>query len=119
MHQLRQIQEGLLCRLLRSLYSLKQSRRLWNQNVIEFYKSIGFRQLNGDPSILICQSKNEICIMTVYVDNFLLASNTMTTLEALKELLAKEYDVKDLGEVKTMIGWQITRDTAAHTMKIH
>lgn len=53
MHQLCQIQEGLLCRLLRSLYSLRQSGRLWNKNVIVFYKSIGFRQLNGDSSILI------------------------------------------------------------------
>lgn len=56
MHQLRQIREG-LCRLLRSLYGLKQSGRLWNQNVTVFYKSIGFRQLNGDPSILIRQSR--------------------------------------------------------------
>ena len=28
MHQLRQVREGLFCRLLRSLYGLKQSRRL-------------------------------------------------------------------------------------------
>lgn len=54
----------------------------------------------------------------MYVDDFLLASNTMATLEALKELLAKEYEMKDLGEVKTIIGWQITRDTATGTMKL-
>ena len=43
MHNLRQIREGLLCRLLRSLYGLKQSGRLWNQNVVAFYKCIGFK----------------------------------------------------------------------------
>ena len=43
MHQLRQVREGLFCRLLRSLYGLKQSERLWNQNVIIFFTSIGFR----------------------------------------------------------------------------
>lgn len=42
----------------------------------------------------------------------------MVTLDALKGSLSKEYDVKDLGDVKTIIGWQITRDTAAQTMKI-
>ena len=118
-HDLRQIREGLLCRLLRSLYGLKQSGRLWNQNVIAFYKRIGFRQLNEDPSILICCSEGEISIVSVYVDNFLLASSTMKTLNALKQSLAREYDTKDLGEVKTIIGWQIERDTAASTMKIH
>ncbi len=32
MHQFRQVREGLLCRLLKSLYGLRQSRQLWNQN---------------------------------------------------------------------------------------
>ncbi len=42
----------------------------------------------------------------------------MATLEALKGLLGREYEMKDLGEVKTIIGWQITRDPTAHTLKI-
>lgn len=107
-----------MCRLLRSSYGLKQSGWLWNQNIIAFYKSIGFKQLKGDPSILIRQLKDEISIVSVYVNDFLLASNTMAVLKTLKKLLAKEYEMKDLGEVKTIIGWQITRDTAARTMKI-
>lgn len=86
--------------------------------MIAFYKSIGFTQLNGDPSILIRRSEEETSIVSVYVDDFLLASNTMTILDALKASLAKEYDTKDLGEMKTIIGWQITRDEAMGTMKI-
>ena len=84
-YKFRQIWKRLLCRLLRSLYDLKQSGRLWNQNVIAFYKSIGFRQLNRDPSILIRQTKDEISIVSVYVDDFLLVSNEMAILEALKK----------------------------------
>lgn len=118
MHHLCQIRKGLLCRLLRSLYGLRQSGRLWKQNVIAFFKSIGFLQLNGDPSILIRRSEDETSIVSVYVDDFLLASNTMAILEALKKSLSKEYDTKDLGEVETIIGWQISRDTAAGIMKI-
>lgn len=118
MHELRQVREGLLCRLLRSLYGLKQSERLWNKNVIAFYKSIGFRQLNGDPSILIRQVENETSVVSVYVDDFLLASNTMNAIQTLKDALGKEYEMKDLGKVNTIIGWQITRDTAMRTMKI-
>lgn len=86
--------------------------------MIAFYKSIGFTQLNGDPSILIRKTEEEISIVSVYVDDFLLASNTMAIFDGLKGSLAKEYDTKDLGEVKTIIGWQISRDTAMGTMKI-
>lgn len=54
----------------------------------------------------------------MYVDDFLLASNTMALLEKLKECLAKEYNTKDLGEIKTIIGWQFSQDTALGTIKI-
>lgn len=54
----------------------------------------------------------------MYVDDFLLTSNTMTTLNTIKKSLAREYNMKDLSEVKTIIRWQVTRDTAARTMKI-
>lgn len=38
-----QIQEVLLYKLFKSLYDLKNLRKLWNQNVIAVYKKIGFR----------------------------------------------------------------------------
>ncbi len=42
----------------------------------------------------------------------------MVTLKALKVFLVKEYDTKDLGEVKTIIRWQIHQDLVAGIMKI-
>lgn len=107
--EIERMRQGLYCRLLRCSYGLKQSERLWNQNVIAFYKRIGFRPLNADPSILILQTSSEITVVSIYVDDFLLASNTMSVLKRLKEDLANKYDMKDLGEVKTIIVWQITR----------
>ncbi len=101
------------------MYGLKQSGRLWNQNVIALYKSIGFVQLNGDPNIFIRHSEAEISIVSMYVDDFFLASNIMAIFESLKKSLLKEYNTKDLGEVKTIIGWQISRDNALGTMKIN
>ena len=44
---------------------------------------MGFKQLIGDSSILICCLRNEIGYVSVYVDNLFLALNTMNTLNAL------------------------------------
>ena len=112
------MRQGLHCRLLKSLYGLKQSGRLWNQNVIAFYKKLGFRQLNTDPSILIFQTSSETTIVSVYVDNFLLASSTIIALASLNESLSKEYDMKDMGDMKTIISWQVTRDLGTKTLRI-
>lgn len=45
--------------------------------------------------------------MSIYTNDFLLVSNKIDTLKALKHFFSKEYDTKDLGEVKIIIRWQI------------
>lgn len=70
--------------------------------VIAFFKNIDFKQLNRDSNILIQQSENKckISVVSVYVDNFLLISNTMVIFDILKKLLTTKYNIKDLNKVK-------------------
>ncbi len=67
--------------------------------MIAFYKSIEFMQLNRDPRILIQQSEEKTSIVSVYINDFLLASNTLVIFDTLKKFLTKEYNTKDLSEV--------------------
>ncbi len=119
MRDLRSVREGLVCRLLRSIYGLKQSDRLWNQKVIGFLQTLGFKLLNADLSILIFNRDGAILMISVYVDDFLLASNNLQALQWLKSGISNKYNVKDLGEVRTIIRWQVTRDRTTGTLKIN
>lgn len=112
------MRQDLYCRLLKSLYNLKQSGHFWNQNVIAFYKKLGFQLLNIDPSILIFQTRDKITIVSIYVNNFSLALNNITALKKLKIELVKKYKVKNLDKVKIIIGWQIIRNLAMRTFKV-
>lgn len=56
--------------------------------------------------------------MSIYVDKFLQTLNTIIILDAMKKSLIIEYNMKNLGEVKTIIRWQMTRDIVMRTMKI-
>lgn len=105
MKSFRSIRARLVARILQSIYGLRQSVRLWNQKIVTFFTSLGFKALNTDPSILIWQDEEEGMIMvSVYVDNFLLASKHRKPLDRIKRKLKKEYNVKDLGEMKMIIG---------------
>lgn len=76
-------------------------------------------QLKRDPSILIQKFEEETSLISIYIDNFLLASNIIVLLEELKECFTKEYNTKNLGEIRTIIKWQISQDIALGTMKIN
>ena len=55
-------------------------------------------------------SGSKICIIVLYVDDILLASNNMGMIHETKEFFSKNFDMKDLGEVSFVIGLEIQRD---------
>ena len=42
--------------------------------------------------------------MSIYINDFLLASNIIAIMNVLKASLKKQYNIKNFGEVKTIIG---------------
>ena len=95
--------ERLIYKLLKSLYRLKQAVRFWNKTLIKFCLRIGFTPTNVDVCIFITQRKRELIIIEVYLDNLILRSLSTNALECLKNQFIKEFNMKDLGEVKTII----------------
>lgn len=57
-------------------------------------------------------------MISIYVDDFLLASKLCTSFDWIKKNLKNEYNIKDLGDVKTIIGWQMTWNWDAAILKI-
>lgn len=45
----------------------------------------------------------------MYIDNLVLSSRNLKALKWLKNKLMREFNIKDLGEVKKIIRWEITR----------
>lgn len=58
-----------------------------------------YKQLNKDLSILIQQFGSKINIISIYVNDFLLTSNTITILDIIKASFLRKYNVKKLGEI--------------------
>ena len=56
--------EGLVCRLKKSLYGLKQSPRCWNNVFKEFMLSLGFVQSIAEPCVFIRVLKDKLTIVT-------------------------------------------------------
>lgn len=79
---------------------------------------IGFNPTNIDPNILVFKKENWLIIVRLYIDNFMLAINLEKAIEQIKRQLFDEFNIKDLGKVKVIIGWEIIRDLQTKILKI-
>jgi Reverse transcriptase (RNA-dependent DNA polymerase) len=101
--------KGKVCRLKRSLYGLKQSSRAWFDRFSMTMKKLGYQQSNIDHTIFIQWKGEKICILVVYVDDIVLMGNDPVEMKRFKASLAKEFEMKDLGELRYFLGIEVVR----------
>ncbi|KAM2802687.1 hypothetical protein PS2_045966 [Malus domestica] len=83
--------------LIRSLYSLNQSERMWNNHLSEYLASQGYVNIELCLCVFIEKSHSGFATVAVYVDEMSLIG----TLEKLKRTIAHlkpEFEMKDLGK---------------------
>ncbi|KAI9177820.1 hypothetical protein LWI28_019702 [Acer negundo] len=96
-----------VCRPVNSLYGLKQSHRAWFKRFGKVVKKFGYCQTLGDHTLFFKHSsEGKKAILIVYVDDIILTGDDEKELKRLKELLASEFEIKDLGELKYFLGME-------------
>jgi hypothetical protein len=111
-------QGGMVCKLKKSIYGLKQAGREWNKHIDAALKSLHFKPLYSDGCIYVYQRDDVIIISSLYVDDLLLCSNNLIRLGILKQELEDKFEMEDLGEAHFVLGIEIRRDRKARTLSI-
>ena len=102
--------EKLGCRLMRSIYSLKQASRQWYIKFDETIRRFGFEENKEDNCIYAKFLGRKYIFLVLYVDDILLASSDMALLLDTKRFLSSNFDMKDMGEASYVLGIEIQRD---------
>ena len=102
--------ENLVCKLKKSLYGLKQSPRQWYKRFDTFMLSQGFKRSNYDSCVYLKITTHSAIYLLLYVDDMLIASKDKAEIENLKRQLSREFEMKDLGDAKKILGMEISRD---------
>lgn len=115
-----------VCKLLKSLYGLRQSSRCWNQRIKVFLTNYGLNQSKADPCIYMLIKNNLIILLvSIYIDDGLVAGIDEETVNDFLCALEKEFDITS-GDADTYLGLQIERQNdgsillrqSAYTRKI-
>ena len=100
---------GQVCKLLKSLYGLKQASRQWNYKLTTTLLSLGYIQSKSDYSLFVKSDSAHITILLVYVDDIVLAGDDIQEIQTVKALLNAKFKIKDLGQLKYFLGLEIAR----------
>ena len=107
-----------VCKLNKSLYGLKQSPRLWYKRFDKFMLSQGYSRSFKDQCVYFKRCGKDMIYLLLYVDDMLIASQSMVKVSELKAELSKEFDMKDLGKAQRILGMEIFRDRKRRELRL-
>ncbi|CAI7906218.1 unnamed protein product, partial [Closterium sp. NIES-54] len=99
--------------LRRPVYGLRQAPREWHDTLRTTLAALGFAPSTADPSLFLrTDTSLPQFYVLVYIDDLVFATADTAGLAHVKSELQKRHTCTDLGELRSYLGLQITRDRA-------
>ncbi|CAI7892824.1 unnamed protein product, partial [Closterium sp. NIES-54] len=105
--------------LRRPVYGLRQAPREWHDTLRTTLAALGFAPSTADSSLFLrIDTSLPPFYILVYVDDLVFATADTAGLAHVKSELQKRHTCTDLGELRSYLGLQITRDRAQRTITL-
>jgi hypothetical protein len=115
--------KGIVMRLHKSIYGLKQASQVWYQKFSGVLTSLGLQKSLSDNAMFHFKGtwRNQFvhCILVIHVDDGMGGCNSAEYLAFLKAGILEQFGLKDLGPVKCFLGVQFERSRATKELWIH
>lgn len=98
-----------VCKLIKSLYGLRQDPREWFDKFATSLLAFGFVQSKSDSSLFYKHTSEAFLMLLVYVDDIILTGSSSSHIDAVKKYLSTQFKLKDLGHLKYFLGLEIAR----------
>ncbi|GJV17208.1 zinc finger, CCHC-type containing protein [Tanacetum coccineum] len=103
--------EHKVCKLVKSLYRLKQAPKLWHQKFDEVVLSSSFHLNQSDKCVYRkFDTSGKGVIICLYVDDMLIFRTNQDQVDKTKKFLSSKFSMKDLGEANVILDINIKRE---------
>jgi hypothetical protein len=102
-------QEENVCKLLKSLYGLKQVPKKWHKKFNRTLTSVGFIVNEADKCVYYRYVRGEGVILCLYVDVVLIFGSDINMIKEVKDFLSSNFEMKDLGEADVILNIKLLR----------
>lgn len=101
-----------VCKLIKSLYGLKQSPRMWHLKLADALSVFGMVQCQADHSLFTFHKDGHFVAVLVYVDDLMITGSASDLISQVQAFLKTRFNIKDLGNMKYFLGLEIARSDA-------
>ena len=101
-------QDQKVCKLLRSIYGLKEASRSWNLRFDETIKTFSFEQNVDEPCVYKYTKETKVVFLVLYVDDILLIGNDIGLLSDVKKWLVEKVSNERFG-ISELCTWDPNR----------
>ena len=102
-------QEKKVCKLVKSIYGLKQAPKQWHQKFDSVVLVNGFKINECDKCIYVKNKVYGYVILCLYVDYMLIVGSDDEMIKSTKAMLSTRFDMKDMGLADVILGVKILR----------
>ena len=102
-------QEKKVCKLVKSLYGLKQPPKQWHERFGNIVMSNDFKINEWYKCIYAKSTPNGYVIVWLYMDDTLIFGSNNDIIRATKKMLTKHFDMKDMGIANIILGIKISK----------
>ncbi|KMQ84402.1 retrotransposon ty1-copia subclass [Lasius niger] len=102
--------EHMVCKLNKCIYRLKQAARVWNEKLHTILEGHGFKQSQTDPCLYSKVVDNIWIYLIIYVNDIIIGSKEERVVSDTIDLLRKNFNIIDLGNLRNYLGMSIKRD---------
>ena len=112
------IPEGHVLKLKKGMYGTRQGGHVWYEEMRGMLTEMGYTWTEVDHTVFVRDTDGFPDIITLYVDNMGLISESLECILQDKEALSKHYQMTDLSEMGWILGIQITHDHEKGTLAL-
>ena len=103
-------------KLKKAIYGLKQAGRQWHHKLSDCLLANGYKRANHDPALFIDQHNQQHALI-MWVDDIFILGTTDVNNKAAQRIL-KDFEGRDLGEAKHLLGMEVLRDWKTKTIQL-
>jgi hypothetical protein len=102
-------QEDKVCKLMKSLYGLKQVHKQWHEKFDVTLILVGFSVNEADRCVYYRHGGGQGVILCLYVDDMLIFGTSLHVINEVKTFLSQSFDMKDMGDVDVILNIKLIK----------